>query len=32
VTLTEEGAISYYSLRRARLADASSEVTRFLIG
>lgn len=32
VTLTEEGAVSYYSLRRPRLADASSEVTKFLIG
>lgn len=32
VTLTEEGAVSYYSLRRTRLADASSEVTKFLTG
>jgi DNA-binding transcriptional ArsR family regulator len=32
VTLTEEGAVSYYSLRRTRLGDASSEVTKFLLG
>jgi DNA-binding transcriptional ArsR family regulator len=32
VTLTEEGALSYYSLRRPRLDDASTELRRFLIG
>lgn len=31
VTLTEEGGLSYYSLRRDRLDDASSELKRFLI-
>ncbi|MEO5964570.1 MAG: metalloregulator ArsR/SmtB family transcription factor [Candidatus Limnocylindrales bacterium] len=30
VTLTEEGGLSYYSLRRDRLDDASSELIRFL--
>ena len=30
VTLTEEGGLSYYSLRRERLDDASSELKRFL--
>jgi DNA-binding transcriptional ArsR family regulator len=30
VTLTEEGGLSYYSLRRERLEDASSELVRFL--
>ena len=30
VTLTEEGGLSYYSLRRTRLDDASSELIRFL--
>jgi DNA-binding transcriptional ArsR family regulator len=30
VTLTEEGGLSYYSLRRNRLDDASSELIRFL--
>jgi DNA-binding transcriptional ArsR family regulator len=31
VTLTEEGGLSYYSLRRDRLDDASSELKRFLL-
>jgi DNA-binding transcriptional ArsR family regulator len=30
VTLTEEGGLSYYSLRRDRLADASGELGSFL--
>ena len=30
VTLTEEGGLSYYSLRRDRLEDATSELVRFL--
>jgi DNA-binding transcriptional ArsR family regulator len=30
VTLTEEGGLSYYSLRRDRLGDATSELVRFL--
>jgi DNA-binding transcriptional ArsR family regulator len=30
VTLTEEGGLSYYSLRRDRLQDATSELVRFL--
>src|SRR4051812_33872209 len=30
VTLTEEGGLSYYSLRRERLDDASAELKRFL--
>jgi DNA-binding transcriptional ArsR family regulator len=30
VTLTEEGGLSYYSLRRERLQDATSELVRFL--
>jgi DNA-binding transcriptional ArsR family regulator len=30
VTLTEEGGLSYYSLRRDRLDDASSELRRYL--
>ena len=30
VTLTEEGGLSYYSLRRDRLDDASGELKRFL--
>jgi DNA-binding transcriptional ArsR family regulator len=30
VTLTEEGGLSYYSLRRDRLDDASAELKRFL--
>ena len=30
VTLIEEGGLSYYSLRRERLDDASSELKRFL--
>jgi DNA-binding transcriptional ArsR family regulator len=30
VTLTEEGGLSYYSLRRERLADASAELIRYL--
>jgi DNA-binding transcriptional ArsR family regulator len=32
VTLVEEGGLSYYSLRRERLDDASSELKRFLVG
>jgi DNA-binding transcriptional ArsR family regulator len=31
VTLTEEGGLSYYSLRRDRLDDASGELKRYLI-
>ena len=31
VTLTEEGGLSYYSLRRDRLDDASSELKRYLV-
>ncbi len=31
VTLTEEGGLSYYSLRRERLDDASSELKRYLV-
>ena len=31
VTLTEEGGLSYYSLRRDRLDDASSELKRYLL-
>ena len=31
VTLTEEGGLSWYSLRRDRLDDASSELKRYLI-
>ena len=30
VTLTEEGGLSYFSLRRDRLDDASSELKRYL--
>lgn len=30
VTLTEEGGLSYYSLRRDRLGDASTELIRYL--
>jgi DNA-binding transcriptional ArsR family regulator len=30
VTLTEEGALSYYSLRRSRIDDASTDLGRFL--
>jgi DNA-binding transcriptional ArsR family regulator len=30
VTLTEEGGLSYYSLKRDRLDDATSELVRFL--
>ncbi len=29
--LTEEGGLSYYSLRRERLDDASSELKRYLV-
>jgi len=32
VTITDAGAVLYYSLRRNRLDDASTEVKRFLIG
>jgi DNA-binding transcriptional ArsR family regulator len=32
VTITEEGGLSYYSLRRERLDDASGELKRFLVG
>jgi DNA-binding transcriptional ArsR family regulator len=32
VTLVEEGGLSYYSLRRERLDDASGELKRFLVG
>jgi DNA-binding transcriptional ArsR family regulator len=31
VTVTEEAGLTYYSLRRDRLADATSELRRFLI-
>jgi DNA-binding transcriptional ArsR family regulator len=31
VTLTEEGGLSYYSLRRQRLDDASVDLKRFLV-
>lgn len=31
VTLTEEGGLSYYSLRRDRLDDASADLKRFLL-
>jgi DNA-binding transcriptional ArsR family regulator len=31
VTLTEEGGLSYYSLRRQRLDDASTELKHFLV-
>lgn len=31
VTLTEEGGLSYYSLRRDRLDDASADLKRFLV-
>jgi DNA-binding transcriptional ArsR family regulator len=31
VTLTEEGGLSYYSLRRARLDDATAELKHFLV-
>lgn len=31
VTLTEEGGLSYYSLRRDRLDDASGELKRYLL-
>jgi len=31
VTLTEEGGLSYYSLRRERLDDATSELKRYLL-
>jgi len=30
VTLTEEGGLSYYSLRRDRLEDASTDLLRYL--
>jgi hypothetical protein len=30
VTITESGAVIYYSLRRSRLDDASIELKRFL--
>jgi DNA-binding transcriptional ArsR family regulator len=32
VTLTEESSLTYYSLRRTRLADASTDAIRFLGG
>ena len=32
VTVVQEGGLSYYSLRRERLDDASTELKRFLIG
>ena len=32
VTITESGTVMYYSLRRNRLDDASSEIKRFLVG
>ena len=32
VTVVEEGGLSYYSLRRERLDDASTELKRFLVG
>jgi DNA-binding transcriptional ArsR family regulator len=31
VTITESGAVVYYTLRRARLDDASTEIKRFLM-
>jgi DNA-binding transcriptional ArsR family regulator len=32
VTVTESGAVMYYTLRRNRLDDASADIKRFLIG
>jgi DNA-binding transcriptional ArsR family regulator len=32
VTITESGTVMYYSLRRNRLDDASTEIKRFLVG
>ncbi|MEO5941097.1 MAG: metalloregulator ArsR/SmtB family transcription factor [Candidatus Limnocylindrales bacterium] len=32
VTITDAGAVMYYTLRRNRLDDASAEIKRFLIG
>lgn len=32
VTITESGAVMYYSLRRNRLDDAATEIKRFLVG
>ena len=32
VTITESGTVIYYSLRRNRLEDASTDIKRFLIG
>jgi DNA-binding transcriptional ArsR family regulator len=32
VTITESGAVMYYSLRRNRLDDASAEIKTFLVG
>ncbi len=32
VTITESGTVTYYSLRRNRLDDASGEIKQFLIG
>jgi DNA-binding transcriptional ArsR family regulator len=32
VTITDSGAVMYYTLRRNRLDDASAEIKRFLIG
>jgi DNA-binding transcriptional ArsR family regulator len=32
VTITESGSVMYYTLRRNRLDDASSDIKRFLIG
>jgi DNA-binding transcriptional ArsR family regulator len=32
VTITESGTVIYYSLRRQRLDDASTELKRFLVG
>ena len=32
MTITESGAVVYYSLRRNRLDDASAELKRFLGG
>jgi DNA-binding transcriptional ArsR family regulator len=32
VTITESGAVMYYSLRRNRLDDAAAEIKRFLVG
>jgi DNA-binding transcriptional ArsR family regulator len=31
VTITESGTVMYYSLRRNRLDDASTEIKRFLV-